>query len=459
MFQQKTASPTTTLRMAPGSRSFSPLGQLRDLQSDPLNWLTALRAKHGDVARTRVFIWTSYLVAHPDGIKHVLQENYTNYHKGFLYEFLKPVVGTGLLTSEDGFWKRQRRIAQPAFHRKTLASLVTTMTGETTDMLDRWHRAAEDERPLDVLSEFMALTLEIVSKTMLTTDVSEETDTVRDSVVVLRDHVGYRAFHVFTLPERFPTPRNMRFHRALRAVDRIVYRMIERRRRGEVQADDLLSMLLNARDEETGEGMDDKQLRDEVMTVFLAGHETTANALSFAVYLVSQHPDVEERVTAEVDAALSGRTPAFEDVPSLPYTRMVVEETLRLYPPAYAFARRALEDDEVLGYRVPKDAGVLISPWVTHRHPDLWHQPERFDPERFAPERANGRPRFAYLPFGGGPRQCIGNEFAIMELVLVLATIAQRFRLRLAPGHAVEPEPVITLRPKGGLPMTVTARS
>jgi cytochrome P450 len=453
------AVPTTNLaRTAPGPRSFSPLGSIRPMQRDPLRFLMDLRERYGDVARFRVFVWQSYLLSHPDHIKHVLQDNNRNYHKGLLYEFLKPVVGEGLLTSEDDFWRRQRRIAQPAFHRKAIASLATAMTEETDEMLARWSGRARSGEAFDALADLMALTLEIVSRTMLSTDVAGEAAAVRESVALLRDHVAYRAFHIFTLPERFPTRRNRRFARALATVDAIVYRMIAQRRSGEVEADDLLSMLLHATDEETGESMSDKQLRDEVMTVFLAGHETTANTLAWTLYLLSQHPDVEERLAAEVDSALSGRTPTFGDVPSLPYTKMVIEESLRLYPPAYAVSRQALEGDEIAGYQIPKDGGVLMSPWVTHRHPAFWDEPERFDPERFAQERAAARPRFAYFPFGGGPRQCIGNEFALMETQLVLAMIAQRFRLRLAPGHAVVPEPLITLRPQGALAMTVGTR-
>jgi cytochrome P450 len=261
-----------------------------------------------------------------------------------------------------------------------------------------------------------------------------------------------------SLPERVPTPRNRRFSRALSTVDKIVYSMIEERRAGRIVADDLLSMLMEARDAETGESMSDKQLRDEVMTIFLAGHETTASSLSWALYLVSKDPNVEEKLAAEVDAALNGRTPAMEDLPNLPYTRMVIEEALRLYPPAWAFGRQAIADDEIGGYRIPANSSVLVSPWITHRHPAFWDRPQQFDPERFTAEKSAGRPRYAYFPFGGGPRQCIGNEFAMMETQLVLAMIAQQFKFRLVPGQRVEPDPSVTLRPKGTLAMTLTAR-
>jgi cytochrome P450 len=459
MLRGETATILRKTDSVPGPRTYWPLGQVRDFQQDPIAALETYHRRHGDVFRVRFFIWWVYVFTNPEHVKHVLQENYTNYHKSVVYEFLKPVVGNGLLTSEDDAWRRQRRIAQPAFHRKVLASLVSGMTSETSSMIDRWRESARRGEPIDVLSEMMSLTLEIVSRTMLSTDVASEAATVRDSVSVLRDHVNYRMMRVVTLPERFPTPRNRRFGRALSAVDRIVYGMIRERREGLKQADDLLAMLMAARDEETGEGMTDRQLRDEVMTVFLAGHETTANALSWALYLISQHPAAEEKLSAEVDAVLAGRTPVIEDLPKLPYTRMVIEESLRLYPPVWAFGRQSLAADEIGGYNIPAHSGVLVSPWITHRHPAYWEEPERFDPERFTPERSAGRPRYAYFPFAGGPRQCIGNEFALMEAQLVLAMIAQSFRLRLVPGHRVEPDPSVTLRPRGALPMTVTARS
>ncbi|MDP3767798.1 MAG: cytochrome P450, partial [Dehalococcoidia bacterium] len=256
-----------------------------------------------------------------------------------------------------------------------------------------------------------------------------------------------------------PTPTNLRFRRAMRTLDDIVYGMIEARRNNGADKDDLLSMLLEARDEETGEGMSDKQLRDEVFTMFTAGHETTAAALAWTWYLLSQHPEAEGRLHNELGSVLSGRTPGLDDLQRLPYTRMVIEETLRLYPPVWSIGRMALREDTVLGYRIPAKGQVLLSSYVTHRHPEFWDEPERFDPERFAPERAASRPRYAYFPFGGGPRQCIGNEFAMMEAQLALATLAQRYRLRLVPGQVVEPEPAVTLRPRHGVMVTVEARS
>jgi cytochrome P450 len=457
MFKEPPAAIAAPPRDLPSPRSLSPLGALPALAKDPIRLLQDNHRRFGDAFCLRLVIWKMQAFIHPDQVQEVLQENYRNYHKSVVYEFLKPIAGAGLLTSEDDLWLRQRRILQPAFHRRVLGTLIGSMTDETSVLLDGWQNCRQ--REVDVLSEMMALTLAIISRTMLSTDVSGETDTVRDSVSVLRDHVNYRMMHFLSFPDRVPTPRNRRFASAIADIERIVYRMIEDRRSGTVEADDLLSMLLGARDEETDEGMSDKQIRDEVMTIFLAGHETTANALAWALYLLALHPDAEERLGDEVDRVLNGRTPTPEDLQGLPFARMVLEESLRLYPPAWAFGRQALVDHTIGGFRIAADTGVLVSPWLTHRHPEFWDEPERFDPERFLSERTAARPRYAYFPFGGGPRQCIGNEFALMEGQLILAMIAQSFRLRLVPGRPVEPEPAVTLRPKGGLPMTVTPRS
>jgi len=263
---------------------------------------------------------------------------------------------------------------------------------------------------------------------------------------------------MFAMPERIPTPRNRRFLVARRKLDEAVYRLIAGRRRSGEDTGDLLSMLLAARDEETGEGMSDRQLRDEVVTILIAGYETTADALAWTWYLLGTHPEAGARLHAELAAVLAGRVPAVEDLPQLPYTRMVLQEAMRLYPPAWGLLRQAREDDEIRGYRIPARARIVISQYVVHRHPGFWEEPEQFDPERFAPGRAASRPPFAYFPFGGGQRMCIGNNFAMMEAQLILATVAQRYRLDLVPGHPVEPEPLITLRPRHGVLVTLHDR-
>jgi cytochrome P450 len=453
---------------APGPRSLSPFGNLPELQRDPLGVFMRDRARYGDVVRYRGGIWYAYLVSHPEDIKHVLQDNNQNYRKGFSYQVLRPVLGNGLLTNEGESWLRQRRLAQPAFHRARVARISGLMSDSIERLLRRWDEREDRAAPIEVLHEMSRLTLEIVSRTLLGTEVGEQADRVGRAVAELQAHVNYRATHLFSLPEKYPTPRNRRFHSQLRLLDGIVYGIIERHRsaletagrRGEEPRvrDDLLTMLLQARDEDSGEGMSDKQLRDEVMTIFLAGHETTANALTWTWFLLSRNPEVENCLRDELDSVLGGRRPTFDDLARLPYTRMVLEESLRLFPPAWAIGRFAAGPDEVGGYPIAAGSQLVMSTFVTHRHPDFWERPEVFDPERFSPARSAGRPRFAYFPFGGGPRQCIGSDFAMIEAQLALATIAQRYNLRLVPRQRVEPEPLVTLRPRNGMAMYLRPR-
>ncbi len=443
----------------PGPRGNLLWGSLGEARYHPLTFYPEARSRYGDVVRFRSigrFHWI--LLAHPADIEHVLRVNHQNYVKGLFSHVLKLLLGEGLLTSEGSFWLRQRRLAQPAFHRKRLAALGTITTRAAEAMLRSWELYARKAQPFDVNGEMMPLTLRIVGEALFSADVSGDADTVREALTVALEHVDYRSYSLFALPERVPTPRNRRFIRARRLLDEVVLKLIEERRRSGEDAGDLLSMLLLARDEETGESMSDAQLRDEVMTILLAGHETTANALSWAWYLLAQNPEAEQKLHAELADVLGGRTPSLDDLPRLPYTRMVIDETLRLYPPAWGIARQPIADDEIRGYRLPAGVPVFLSQYVTHRHPDFWEQPDLFDPDRWRPERSAGRPSFAYFPFGGGPRLCIGNNFALMEAQLVLATVAQRFRLRVARNFPVALRPLVTLRPLNGIWMTLEQR-
>ena len=412
-------------------------------------------------------MWNSYLLSHPDDIKRVLQDNNQNYRKGLIYQYLKPVLGLGLLTNEGESWLSQRRLVQPAFHRQELGEFTSIMTGAIGAMLDRWRNQTE-LAPRDIAAEMARLTMDTVGQALLGSDLAGTSAQVHDAVKVGQEQVNWRITHPFSLSENYPTPRNRRFKKALHTLDDLVYSIIEQRRHsssavrsgaeGGGSGHDLLTLLLEARDEDTGEGMTDWQLRNEVITIFLAGHETTANALAWAWHLLSLHPEVEDQLYTEVDSLLCGRLPTLQDIPRLTYTRMVLDETLRLCPPAWVIARYPVTDDEAGGYRIPAYSQVILSSYVTHRHPDLWQQPERFDPERFRPDQLTQRPRYAYFPFGGGPRICIGSEFALMEGVLTLAAVACEYRLLAVPGHDVEPEALITLRPRGGLPMFVERR-
>ena len=435
------------------------------MQRHPLGTFLRARELFGDVVKFRTAIWHSYLLCHPDDIKSVLLDNNQNFRKGMIYEYLKPVLGLGLLTNEGESWLSQRRLVQPAFERQHLGGLAETMTLAAERLLNRWHDRTE-RGPVDVAAEMARLTMDIVGQALLGSDLDATASQVREAVRICQEHVDWRITHLFSLPERYPTPRNRRFHRAMRTLDSAVFSIIERRREASIGSanaaghsdHDLLTLLLEARDDETGDGMTDGQLRDEVMTIFLAGHETTANALAWAWNLLSLHPGIEERLHAEVDSVLGGRVPCVEDISQLNYTRMIIDETLRLYPPVWAIARFPVSTDEAGGYRIPAYSQVILSPYVTHRHPDFWEKPGGFDPERFLPNRVAQRPKYAYFPFGGGPRMCVGSEFVLMEAVLALATIAREYRLRPVPGQEIEPEALITLRPRGGLPMYIEPR-
>lgn len=436
------------------------VGNLGEFRRNPLDFLVGIAGQYGDIVRFRVMYYSGILLNHPDYIKHVLQDNNRNYNKkNFDYEMLKPVLGEGLLTSDGDFWLRQRRLMQPAFHRKRIAGFGALMVEATGQMLERWeHHARQDgDTPLDVAEEMMRLTLHIVGQALFSQDISQEADTVGESFTYVNQALVDRIRRPFAPPLSWPTPGNRRFHyqvaRLNQVVDEIITgRQVALRHNGQ-EGEDLLAMLLMARDEDTGEGMSVSQLRDEVMTLLLAGHETTANALSWTWYLLSQHPHVRQRLEAELSQALGGRMPQVEDLPSLPFTRQVIQEALRLYPPAWIISRRTIQADEIGGYPIPANSLVDMSAYVTHRHPRYWPNPEVFDPDRFAPGRAEELPPFAYFPFGGGPRLCIGRDFALLEAQLILASVAQRFRLELLPGHPVEPEPLITLRPMYGLKM------
>lgn len=433
-------------------------GALLAFRRDPLGMLTRTVARHGDLVQLRFGPLRVYVLAHPDHAQHVLVDGAKSYSKRTRgYDALRLLLGNGLVTSEGDFWRRQRRIAQPGFHKKRIAAFADTMTEESLALVHRWRTLARTGGPVDVAGEMTNLTLRIVSRTLLSTEVDDTDSSIGHAVDRMNGFAREMMTNPFTLPMWVPTRKNREFRRHADTLDGIVMGIIADRRRTGEDKGDLLSMLMAAEDAETGEHMTDAQLRDEVMTIFLAGHETTANALAWTLLLLSEHPDVARRLQAELDEVLGGRAPNLEDLPRLETTRRVVRESMRLYPPAWSIGRRAEVDDVVGGFRIKADSLVILSPWVTHRSPALWPNPEGFDPDRFAPD-APKRPRYAYFPFGGGPRQCIGNNFALMEAELVLATIMSHFSVALEPGHRPEPQAFITLQPKGGLPMRLLPR-
>src|SRR5713226_476110 len=422
------------------------------LNNNPLEYFTKIAREYGDIAGLRVLNFKTIFINHPDLIEEVLVTNARKYSKGRVLRANRHVFGEGLLTSEGDFWLRQRRLAQPAFHRLRIASYAATMVDYAQRMLEGWHHGEER----DAHQEMMRLTLRIVGKTLFDADVERDAQEVGKSLELLLE-VGADFRRTIFVPHWLPTPANLRVKSEVAHIEKILYRIIAERRASGRDAGDLLSMLLHAQDED-GSRMTDRQLRDEVITLFLAGHENTALALSWTWWLLAQNPQAEAKLYAELDAVLAGRSPTLEDLPKLRYTDHVISESMRLYPPAWGMARLAIEDAEIGGYRIPKGSGVSLSQWVVHRDLRWFEAPQEFRPERWEGDLLKRLPRFAYFPFGGGPRQCIGNTFALMEATLILATIAQKYRLRLVPGHPVVPLASITLRPRYGVRVLLESR-
>ena len=420
---------------------------------DPLKYFTGIIREYGDVVGLRILNFRILLINHPDHIEDVLVNHPRKFIKGRVLQANKRVFGRGLLTSEGDFWLRQRRLAQPAFHRARIASYASTMVEYTERLLHEW----QDGEERDIHKEMMRLTLQIVGKTLFDADVERDAKDIGKSMELLLE-LGADFRRTLFIPQWLPTPTNIRLERAIRQIEKVLYRIIAEKRASGRDAGDLLSMLLAAQDED-GSRMTDKQLRDEAITLFLAGHETTANTLSWTWWLLAENPAVEAKLHAELGTVLAGRAPSLDDLPKLVYTNHIITESLRLYPPAWGTARTAVEDHEISGYSAPKGSGVSFAQWTVHRDARWYDAPDEFRPERWEGDLLKRLPRFAYFPFGGGPRQCIGNTFALMETALILATIAQQFRFRLVEGHPVVPLASITLRPRHGIRAVLELRT
>ena len=422
------------------------MGVMREFNRDTLGFIERCR-DYGDVVRTR-FLWVNaFFLYNPADIETMLTTNARSYRKAqsLRSPFFHRLVGNGLVTSEGEFWRRQRRLAQPAFHRQRISSYGDIMVQYAQRTIANW----QDGEQRDLSRDMTRLTLEIVVKTLFNSDVSKDADHVGQILTSLVKPFASQATLKWILDNRLPTPGHRRYFNAVSEIDRIVFRIIAERRASGYDEGDLLSMLLQAQDDD-GTRMNDAQLRDEVMTLFLAGHETTALALSWSWYLLASHPEAEKKFHAELDEVLGGRTPTVADMASLKYTEMIAKEAMRLYPPAYAVGREAIEETEIGGFRVPKGTQLFAFQWVTHRDARFFEDPAAFKPERWTSEKSEQLPKYAYFPFGGGPRQCIGNYFAMMEIVLLLAAIGQRFRFALTD-ERVEVLPVLSLRPKSGI--------
>jgi len=441
-------------RPIPGPRGHPVLGSIREIQKDNVQAFMDAWGEYGDIVHFRGPL-TINLLVHPDYVEHVLRNNVANYPRPeFVTDKLKSIVGNGLVAAEGDRWANARRVAQPGFDAARMSGFGETMIKTTGEMLERWERYAESGEPLDVKSEMMHISLANLATALFNFDLREALDEIEPAVYYALSHTNKRLTSPVD-PQKFPLPSTRRFNATLSALNDVIYRIIGEHRRATDATEDFVNMLLDSQDPESGAPITDRQARDEVIGFFIAGHETVSSALTWTFYLLSQNPDCWRKLKAEIDEVLGGRTPTVEDVPNLKYTEYVLLEAMRLYPPIFVLMRRALEDDTVGGYHVPKESTVVLCAYVTHRHPEFWENPEGFDPERFTPERSAHLPRMAYFPYGGGPRKCIGNTFAALEMPLVIAMVTQRYRLNLVPGQIVFPEPAISLRPRDPLMVQV----
>ena len=422
--------------LPPHPHEYPLVGALPSMLANPVRFCTRMMLEHNDLVCLDLGFGTIYLVTLPDHIHHVLVENQENYWKGDVFERTRFLFGNGLVVNEGESWRRQRRLMQPAFAHRRLAG---------------WEATSEAGQPFDISQEMMALTLGIIVKTMFSLSIdARELEVMAQCFSTALEQITLRMATYF-LPEKFPLPHQRATREAVATLDAMVYRIIGERRQGGQDVDDLLGMLLAARDEETGEGMTDREIRDEVMVTLFGGYEATADSLTWTWHLLDEHPAVDETLRDELAAVLGGRTPTFEELTRLIFTSQVAQESMRLYPPFWFLNRTARGEDEIGGYSIPAGAQILLCPYATHRHPEIWTIPEAFRPERFEPANVAARPRHSYLPFGTGPRMCIGRHLAMMEMQLILAMVAQRYRPRLAPGFFVDPKVGTSLRAKGGM--------
>jgi cytochrome P450 len=445
---------TSTGRVPPGPPRRAMFGLLRKLATDRLGLMTSARDEYGDAVRVVIGPKTLYIFNHPDHAKHVLADNAGNYHKGIGYVEARKALGDGLLTSEGELWRKQRRTIQPVFQHKRVAAQADVIAAEAKLLVGRL-RTHVGGAPVDVLQELTGLTLGVLGTALLDTDLSAF-DGLGHSFEAVQDQAMFEMESMGMVPMWIPLPKQRRFRRARRDLAEVVGRLVTDRVANPPETgDDVLTRLIESVGEETDRRVAQQRMRDELVTLLLAGHETTASTLGWTLYLLDQHPEVLARLRAEVLDVVGDRTPGYADLEKLTYTSMVLSETMRLYPPVWILTRSAQGDDEIGGYHVPAGSDVLVCPYTLHRHPAFWDRPDTFDPDRFDPGLTVTRPRYAYIPFGAGPRFCVGNHLGLLEATLVLATLVRELRLVKVPEHEVVPEPMLSLRMRGGLPMTV----
>lgn len=437
---------------APGPKGHFLLGVLPEIRRDELDYLARLVREYGDICRVKVVNIPAYILSRPDYIESVLITNQKNFIKSVYLRESKALFGRGILTSDGDFWREQRRMLQPAFHHQRVATYTRVMMKHAAAMLESWH----DGEERDIHQDMMDLTMKIIAEVLFGDDIASKTTEIAEALRVFFDQFDDR-FGLYAIPEWLPTPGNVRYRRAIARLNDLVNSLIRQRQAMRQDSGDLLAALLRARDDNGG-GMSEAQLRDEMMTLFFTGHETTALALSWAWYLLGKNPAVADRLAGEIDKVLEGRQPTYPDLPRLAYAELVMKETLRLYPPAYAVVREAVEDCEIGGYRIPAGATLAMFQWVVHRDPRYFENPEEFVPERWKGDFQKRLPRCAYFPFGAGPRLCIGDGFAKTEVPLLLAAIAQQYRVELVPQYPVLLSPSLTLRPRKGIKVIVRKR-
>jgi cytochrome P450 len=441
-------------RVPPGPPRRAMFGLLRKLASDRLGLMTSARDEYGDAVRVVIGPKTLYIFNHPDHAKHVLADNSANYHKGIGYVEARKALGDGLLTSEGDLWRKQRRTIQPVFQHKRVVAQAEVIASEA-ELLVRRLRAHVGGAPVDVLQELTGLTLGVLGTALLDTDLSAF-EGIGHSFEAVQDQAMFEMESMGMVPMWIPLPKQRKFRRARKELATVVGQLVtDRVANPRADGDDVLSRLIVSVGEETDPRVAEQRMRDELVTLLLAGHETTASTLGWTLYLLDRHPEVLARLRAEVLDVIGDRTPGFADLEKLTYTSMVLSEAMRLYPPVWILTRNAQGDDEIGGYHVPAGSDVLICPYTLHRHPAFWDRPDTFDPDRFDPGLTVSRPRYAYIPFGAGPRFCVGNHLGMLEATLVLVTLVRELRLVKVAGHEVVPEPMLSLRVRGGLPMTV----
>lgn len=434
------------------------LGNIWEFHKDPLHYIPQSRAEVGDIFAMKSPFGKFVAVSNPEYIKHILQDNNKNYHKGIAYNITKPLLGEGLLTSEGDFWRQQRRLAQPAFYKTRLEKLFDIIKSTVQELMADWKKKYTDGDTINISEEMNRLALMIVANSLFQSDVKAEMNVISENLDIAMQRAIERIRKPWLLPLWLPTPENLREQKVIHILKEVIQKIIAERKASQQTYEDLLDMLLHAQDQESGHQMTEKQLLDEVMTIFLAGHETTANALGYAFLLLNQHPQINQKLFAEGNDFLATQPLNFVNSRNLTYTKLVIQETLRMYPPAWTISRASLAPDKIGNYEIDAKTNVLMNIFAMHHLEEFWEKPHEFIPERFESERFKNMPKFVYFPFGGGPRLCIGEQFAMLEMIVALTLINQAFYFETIEGYTLELLPLITLRPKEAIKLKIYHR-